>query len=533
VRAITDVALERSVKLSRFGLDRHTSDGTRRAGHSLSQDTITLSETVSETSDPTRMPSIELRDGTDGMTVAPPVQEPRRELRIYRIPLTPSQVRPRRSGLVLVLADVLCCLVTVTLGRSLASSVRPDLSVLFVAALAIWCSAFGLFGLYRAGRSSEELRLLVGGVAIGVLGIDLLVAAKSFSGPRLLVLIVCGWTLEVTARALARAWRKASRQAVRTLIIGMNPESANIAVRLKAPGSRHYPLGYIAVAPTPASFDGLPILGTLERLDEVVRHLQVECLCLAGSSMNREQVRIAMRVAREHGLELRVSTLLPSMRPARVGLEEGEDGVWLTMPRGLTRTQGVIKRAFDILGACTLLVASSPVLIAVAIGVRLTSRGPVFYRQPRVTQGGRVFRMFKFRTMIQDADGWFKEKQIDLTVPFFKLLDEGPVTRIGSFLRRTSLDELPQLFDVLRGEMSLVGPRPLPLAQVQSHPELLGPRHEVKAGLTGWWQVMGRNQFDPEESVELDLFYIENWSFALDLSILARTVPAMFIKVDP
>jgi len=521
--------------LSRFVFDRRASDVTRGDRHSSSQDTITLSETASETIDAHGSPSIELRDGTDGLTVVPPAPEAARELRIYRTPLTPAHSRPKRASVVpfLVFADVLCCLITVTVARSVSSAVRPNLSVLFVAAVAIWCSAFGLFGLYRARRSSEELRLLLGGVAIGVFGVDLLVATKSFSGTRLVALLACGWMLEVTARGLVRAWGRAPRQAVRTLIIGLSPESANIAVRLKAPGSRHYPLGYIAVAPTPASFDGLPILGTLERLDEVVRHLQVECLCIAGSSISRDQIRVAMRVAREHNLDLRVSTLLPSMRLARVGLEEGEDGVWLTMPRGLTRTQRVMKRAFDILGAGMLLVVSSPVLLVVGMAVRLTSRGPIFYRQPRVTEGGRVFRMFKFRTMIQDADGWFKERKIDLTVPFFKLVDEGPVTRIGRFLRRTSLDELPQLFDVLRGEMSLVGPRPLPLGQVQANPELLDARHEVKAGLTGWWQVMGRNQFDPEESVDLDLFYIENWSFALDLSILVRTVPAMFIKVDP
>ena len=224
--------------LSRFGLDRRTSDATHGRRHSLSQDTIVLSETTSERSDSTGTPSIELRDGTDGMTVAPPAQETGRELRIYRVPLTPALARAKRSGLVqfLLIADLLCCLLTVSIARSVGSSMRPDLLVLFVATVAIWWSAFGLFGLYRASRSSEQVRLLVGGVAIGVFGIDLLVAAKSFSGPRLAVLVVCGWTLEVTARGLVRAHAgrirlgfKASDEHVRALLDGLGHAELQVA----------------------------------------------------------------------------------------------------------------------------------------------------------------------------------------------------------------------------------------------------------------------------------------------------------------
>jgi len=485
--------------LSRFGLDRRTSNVTIDSG--------SASPAPDAQSDESNI---------DGL--------------IYQLGAPQRIKRSGRSEFLLV-ADALCCLVTVAIARFAGSSLRTGLAVRLLPAVAVWCATLWLLGVYRT-RPFEELRLLLGGVAVGVIILDVLVVSKPLSGVRLSLLVACGWVLEVATRQLLRAWRPAAARALRTVIVGMNPESASIAVRLKAPGSRLFPLGYVAAVPAPTSFDSLPVLGSIDLLDDIIVRFGVECLCIAGSSMTGEQVRIAMRAARKHDLDVRVSTLLPTISPARIGLEASEDGVWMTMPRGLTRAQRVIKRAFDIVGASILLIAASPILAAVAIAVRLTSKGPVFYRQARVTEGGRVFRMFKFRTMVRDADEWFKARELDLTVPFFKLKDEGPVTPLGRFLRRTSLDELPQLFDVLRGEMSLVGPRPLPLKQVQAHPELLAARHEVKAGLTGWWQVKGRNQFDPEESVELDLFYIENWSFALDLSILARTIPAMFVKVE-
>jgi lipopolysaccharide/colanic/teichoic acid biosynthesis glycosyltransferase len=169
------------------------------------------------------------------------------------------------------------------------------------------------------------------------------------------------------------------------------------------------------------------------------------------------------------------------------------------------------------------LLLALPVLAIVAILVRVTSRGPVLFRQQRVTAGGRTFTMVKFRTMVQDADERLKTHQMDTRTPFFKVQSGSLLTPVGRFLRRWSLDELPQLFNVVKGDMSLVGPRPLPAPQVAANLDLLAARHEVKAGLTGWWQIQGRSDLDVEESVRLDLFYIENWSLALDLFILLKT----------
>jgi lipopolysaccharide/colanic/teichoic acid biosynthesis glycosyltransferase len=168
------------------------------------------------------------------------------------------------------------------------------------------------------------------------------------------------------------------------------------------------------------------------------------------------------------------------------------------------------------------LAVSLPLWAATAVAIRLSSRGPVFFRQDRVTTGGRIFPMYKFRTMKVNVDS-----PADTSAPFFKLQADPRLTRVGAVLRRLSLDELPQLLNVLRGEMSLVGPRPLPADQVAANLELLSPRHEVPAGMTGWWQVNGRSGVTPEEAIHLDQFYIENWSLSLDLYVILKTFGAV------
>jgi lipopolysaccharide/colanic/teichoic acid biosynthesis glycosyltransferase len=177
-----------------------------------------------------------------------------------------------------------------------------------------------------------------------------------------------------------------------------------------------------------------------------------------------------------------------------------------------------------------LLILALPLMLVIAIGIKLGSRGPVLFRQHRVTKRGRIFEMLKFRTMRANADQILAERGIDSSVPFFKLDDDPRLTRFGAFLRRFSLDELPQLLNVVKGEMSLVGPRPLPADQVAANLDLLGPRHEVPAGCTGWWQISGRSNVGPEEAVEMDLFYIENWSLGLDIYVLLKTVGAVLSK---
>ena len=195
--------------------------------------------------------------------------------------------------------------------------------------------------------------------------------------------------------------------------------------------------------------------------------------------------------------------------------------------------QGIVKQAIDVVGAFACIILSSPLLIGSAIAIRLTSPGPVLFRQRRCGLNGRPFTMLKFRTMATDAEQRKAELAAlnEMTGPVFKVTNDPRVTPVGRLLRKWSLDEFPQLINVLRGEMSLVGPRPLPVDEVERFDD---PAHRrrlsVKPGLTCLWQVSGRNNVcDFKEWVRLDLEYIDNWSLWLDLKILCRTVPVVLV----
>jgi exopolysaccharide biosynthesis polyprenyl glycosylphosphotransferase len=194
--------------------------------------------------------------------------------------------------------------------------------------------------------------------------------------------------------------------------------------------------------------------------------------------------------------------------------------------------QFVVKRLFDIFVSALLLMIFSPVLIATALAVKLTSRGPVFYPSPRPGLGGENFNCIKFRTMVTNADSLQEELEEfnEADGAIFKIREDPRLTRVGGFLRRWSLDELPQLINVLKGDMSLVGPRPLPLRDYERLDEWHKKRYLVLPGLTGLWQVSGRSDLDFDDLVRLDFLYIERWSVFLDIVIMLRTVPAVVRK---
>jgi lipopolysaccharide/colanic/teichoic acid biosynthesis glycosyltransferase len=196
----------------------------------------------------------------------------------------------------------------------------------------------------------------------------------------------------------------------------------------------------------------------------------------------------------------------------------------------LTRSSAALKRAFDVLGASLGLLAISPLLIAVAILIKLDTRGPVLFRQLRVGRHGRRFYMVKFRTMVPDADA-MKEALRDRNEAkegLFKIAQDPRVTRMGRFLRITALDELPQLFNIVKGEMSLVGPRPLIVEEDERIEGWHRRRLELMPGMTGPWQILGPARVPLKEMVALDYLYVANWSLWTDVKILLRTVPHVF-----
>jgi exopolysaccharide biosynthesis polyprenyl glycosylphosphotransferase len=196
----------------------------------------------------------------------------------------------------------------------------------------------------------------------------------------------------------------------------------------------------------------------------------------------------------------------------------------------LARSNRYFKRAMDVIGASVLGLLAAPILVVAAIAVKLDSPGPVFFCQDRVGRRGKLFRLTKFRSMVVDADRMLAELRArnEGNDVLFKLKRDPRVTRLGAFLRRYSLDELPQLVNVVRGEMSLVGPRPPLPSEVESYDYIAVRRLRLRPGLTGLWQVSGRSDLSWEESLRLDLRYVDNWSMALDLHILFRTWRAVF-----
>lgn len=193
------------------------------------------------------------------------------------------------------------------------------------------------------------------------------------------------------------------------------------------------------------------------------------------------------------------------------------------------RVAAAAKRVLDVAGAAALLLLTSPVLLGTMALVRLTSRGPAIFVQPRIGFGCREFPMLKLRTMVHGAEG--REEELAAARPgrtFFKIPGDPRITPLGRWLRRHSIDELPQLVNVLRGEMSLVGPRPLLLSDFANYPKRAQMRRfSVKPGLTGLWQVSGRSDLDDAERIRLDLEYVDRWRLGLDLEILSRTLPAV------
>ncbi|MGZ6515895.1 MAG: sugar transferase, partial [Actinomycetota bacterium] len=318
--------------------------------------------------------------------------------------------------------------------------------------------------------------------------------------------------------------KKLGALAYRTAVVGTNDEAVKLAHILAPPVRGFVPLGYIACSPSSEPRDGLPVLGVLEDLDEAIREHAVECVFIASSAVSDAELLRVSRSCRRARIEMRISANLPQIFTTHLAIQQIDEVMAVSVrPAHLDGGQAVAKRAFDLVVGSIMLLLSLPVMASIAIAIRLTSRGPILFRQERMTKGGRTFRMVKFRTMVVDADRVLEDAFGDIRTPFFKLRDDPRLTRIGHVLRRYSLDELPQLWNVLRGDMSIVGPRPLRVEQIAADRGQLTPRHEVKSGLTGWWQINGRSDVPYEQALRMDLFYIENWSLSLDLYIVLKT----------
>lgn len=447
----------------------------------------------------------------------------------------PALLAFRRLGIALALADA-ASIVAALLALHYVTSTRTGFHALALALIVApleWIAVFHAFGLYRIEHLSawEEFRGIISATTVGV-GLVLLSTfwwQASLSRPGLAWAWLFAISLELVTRRSFR-WRirqlkRDGTLALRTLLVGTNAEAARLA-RVLLPSVRGFaPIGCVSTSDAADPGGGLPRMGRLDELEDIIRRERVECVFVASSAVSPEDMVDISRACRQTDVEMRVSANLPDILTSRLSIQPIDEVMALYLkPVRFTRTQAALKRCFDLLAAPAALLVLVPLMAVIAVAIRSTSAGPVIFRQRRMTRNGRVFTMLKYRTMVADADHDSNPKVVDLTEPFFKLRDDPRLTRIGYLLRKLSLDELPQLWNVVRGDMSLVGPRPLRIEQIEADPELLGPRHEVKAGMTGWWQINGRSDVDLEEAVRLDLFYIDNWSLSLDLYILLKTV---------
>ena len=335
------------------------------------------------------------------------------------------------------------------------------------------------------------------------------------------------WHLRVTGWLLQQAGYRR-----RGLLVGSGKHIEAVADALEHRAhSRVELVGYISLTARPQN--GLRSLGQLEQLPEVLAAQRVQEVIIADSDFPQEKAVELVDLCHQRGVTVQVAPTTMEIMIDRAEFVPGQTVPLFTLrPPVFQGIDYALKRTFDLVVATVSLLFLSPLLLAIATAVKLSSRGPVIYRSVRPGIAGRPFSCFKFRTMRERAD----QAQDDLeplnekSGALFKIRQDPRLTKVGRLLRRFSLDELPQLANVVRGEMSLVGPRPLPMRDFERLEEWHKKRYLVLPGITGLWQVSGRSELDFDDLVRLDFLYLEQWSIMLDLSILLKTIPAVLSR---
>jgi exopolysaccharide biosynthesis polyprenyl glycosylphosphotransferase len=438
--------------------------------------------------------------------------------------------------------DVLAACLAATLG-TLVAGLPPAKAAILVASLVLtWPLVAFAAGLYAV----DELRAWASGIPetprllFGVLLLSWPLAALldglGAEGPARAALTASAAlaALSAVGRALIRACaHRLQPLRQRGVIVGSGQMAEHVARSLQAHDELGVePIGIVDDEPDEPESSPLPVLGEIDELETILPRQSVDRVIISFSHAPYERLLSCVRMCRDHGVAVdvvpRLYEFLDGARP--VDVVRGLPLLSIGVPR-LSHSARAAKRALDVVGAMFIVLVLLPLLLAIAIAIKLESRGPVLFRQSRAGRGGKPFGMFKFRTMYADAE----QHKPDLLAlnemregVMFKIRCDPRVTRLGRALRRLSLDELPQLLNVLRGEMSLVGPRPLVLPEVEALAETWQARRlDLRPGMTGAWQVAGRSNLTFREMVRLDYQYVVGWTLARDIEILAATVPAV------
>src|SRR5579884_809508 len=321
----------------------------------------------------------------------------------------------------------------------------------------------------------------------------------------------------------------------RLLVVGSGRLAKMIMQHIAAnPGLGYSIVGFLHdMNDPPGDFGRFKMLGTLQDIGMVIRSMQIDEVIIAlPSHMHQHAIR-SVKMCERLGTSFKLIPDLYELSLSRIDMEAIEGIPLIGIKQvSLNGLQQFVTRMVDITLSVIVLVAGIPLWICIALAILLTSHGPVIYKQTRIGLGGQPFETYKFRSMYQDAD-----QRLALLLarneaqgPLFKIRDDPRVTPVGRFLRRTSLDEVPQLINVIKGEMSLVGPRPPLPREVAQYEDWQKGRLAIKPGMTGLWQVRGRSNLSFDEGVLMDLYYIENWSLRLYFQILLRTIPAVLLS---
>jgi exopolysaccharide biosynthesis polyprenyl glycosylphosphotransferase len=376
--------------------------------------------------------------------------------------------------------------------------------------------------------------ILAGSLAFLVLsqGVHFLFDWWVYTAVEALLFLSAALVLVPIARGSIRSWvfpRVMARR--RTLIVGGGGEARLVYRKLQThPEYGLEVVGFLAGGRESEDVPG-PILGSCDDIAPIVDEFEIDRVLVASSIASHEEMLDLVRSVRRPDVQMSIVPRYFEIFTSHAILDDIEGMPVVTLPpMRLGRSSRLLKRSFDLVASGSALVLLSPVLAVIALAIRLDSSGPAIYRQSRRGRLGSTFRIAKFRTMYVGAE----EKRADVLHmnevdgPLFKIKGTDPrVTRIGAFLRRTSLDELPQLWNVLRGNMSLVGPRPFVVYEADQITGWASRRLDMTPGITGLWQVLGRNDIPFEEMTKLDYLYVTNWSLWWDLKILCQTIPVV------
>jgi exopolysaccharide biosynthesis polyprenyl glycosylphosphotransferase len=413
------------------------------------------------------------------------------------------------------------------------------------ASLPVWIVLFSRYRLYSArftaSRLDESGRIAHAcGACVGLMTVvSYMLKMEVARGWLLLTMMLAFASVSSEREVLRRLFdrlRRAGRLRRPIVIVGTNDEARALESMLtNSPALGYSVVGFVDdnVSIGTAIASGRTVIGGLSDIADVVREANATGVMIATTALDLGTSNRLARQLLDAGIHVEMSAGLRDIAAERLTVRPlGRFPVMYLEPVRRTGWRSAAKRAFDVSTAAAVLLASIPVMVMAAIAIKLTSRGPVFFGQARVGRDGVPFRVLKFRTMVVDAEQLLVDlrAQNEADGPLFKMKHDPRVTSVGRVLRRLSIDELPQLLNVIRGDMSVVGPRPaLAKELVEWSPEVHN-RLRVKPGITGMWQVHGRSNASFDEYVRLDLYYVDNWSLLTDLAIVAKTVPTVLLS---